>query len=611
MSKEKYVVEEHIIEETSKTKEIIVEEILEKKKRRIEKKLHIALLPTPILVSSKRIPLALTLGERKHSMLIITTSRSYSLSSEQHPLVIKVHEKNYRTKLLVPITMETLPNMQELRLILLSKNLRLRMLSLQTVQIPTLKGLIINMRKLHGILLPIKEPPLIHEYAQIFPILILPQKAKKMKETYRERLQREVPRPERTIFEEKAEYRGVNVPEILLSRESKINSGFAKVVYEGPIYIIVSTAYGLDKIIELLCSLMLRIQGEGPPSTAIIPGIEVLSAQEWKTRRSGLIVLEESKGLFSSIMRQITSGNEELAREAFARIAREFYLQGVLRYIVIPVKSEFVEKTYNVLRVVPEARKVLMLKEAKLNHNQWLIACKTLFGFVDWKPVELLSKDITVEIEFEKQRLKVLSTIKKRVIRELEVGDVVIMFKNKMEEELLNVRDIIRKNVKAQYWPESGKEYGQKESMLHYLSKYVVFSHFKYNEGIEEENIKTECTLDDIKADVYIENKDLPIEIETFFGRGDPLDEIRSKITKYKHNGWNKLCFVIPNPQALIYAEDLLKIYKDYKGEMDIEFYVFDLTGDGSKLISGKKTKPGLIRLIDVVKLLREYGLGT
>ena len=56
-----------------------------------------------------------------------------------------------------------------------------------------------------------------------------------------------------------------------------------------------------------------------------------------------------------------------------------------------------------------------------------------------------------------------------------------------------------------------------------------------------------------------------------------------------------------------MHAKDLLKLKRDYVKEgLKLEVYVADVTGWGCKLIYGEKRSPGLVKLKDVLKFIRE-----
>jgi len=102
--------------------------------------------------------------------------------------------------------------------------------------------------------------------------------------------------------------------------------------------------------------------------------------------------------------------------------------------------------------------------------------------------------------------------------------------------------------------------------------------------------------------------KQLAVEIETLYGAGDPIIRVNEKLRKYQEAKISnlKLWIVIPNPQALLFNNQLLRLERAYRENgLDVDFYILDVAGYGHQLIYKKKAKAGLLKLRDVIKWLK------
>ena len=154
---------------------------------------------------------------------------------------------------------------------------------------------------------------------------------------------------------------------------------------------------------------------------------------------------------------------------------------------------------------------------------------------------------------------------------------------------------------------------GGLESMSHYLTKAFIVNYlirelteeFK-GEGVTEDEarsralecVETEYQHGNVRFDVYVKPGcgsrfgGLVVEVETLYGTGTVLHKVLNTIES--RVGVDRLWVVIPNPQAIIYLPQLLRlemhVRRKYKG--DIEFYTLDVTSGAP------------IRLVDVARRL-------
>jgi len=153
-----------------------------------------------------------------------------------------------------------------------------------------------------------------------------------------------------------------------------------------------------------------------------------------------------------------------------------------------------------------------------------------------------------------------------------------------------------------------GDEAGR-ESMSHYLTKAFMVNYlvsrlteeFK-GKGAKEDEARRkalECVKTEhqpgganVRFDVYVNeaNSDcgslsgLVVEVETLYGTGTALHKVLDTIESRVNAGVSRLWVVVPNPQAVIYLPQLLRLeryvrkLKRFKGK-EIEFYTLDVKG--------------------------------
>ncbi|MFP3287553.1 MAG: hypothetical protein RXP86_09870, partial [Acidilobus sp.] len=172
-----------------------------------------------------------------------------------------------------------------------------------------------------------------------------------------------------------------------------------------------------------------------------------------------------------------------------------------------------------------------------------------------------------------------------------------------------------------------GDEAGR-ESMSHYLTKAFVVNYLvrRLTEEFKEKGAKEDearrnaldCVRTEhqpgganVRFDVYVKDKDangdcgsmskLVVEVETLYGTGTALHKVLDTIESRVKAGASRLWVVVPNPQAVIYLPQLLRLERYarklelFKGR-EIEFYTLDVKGGAP------------VRLVDVArKLLDEW----
>jgi hypothetical protein len=183
-----------------------------------------------------------------------------------------------------------------------------------------------------------------------------------------------------------------------------------------------------------------------------------------------------------------------------------------------------------------------------------------------------------------------------------------------------SVRDF---DIQVLVRPSVEGDEGGLESMSHYLTKAFIVNYlirelteeFK-GEGVTEDEarsralecVETEYQHGNVRFDVYVKPGcgsrfgGLVVEVETLYGTGTVLHKVLNTIES--RVGVDRLWVVIPNPQAIIYLPQLLRlemhVRRKYKG--DIEFHTLDITSGAP------------VRLVDVARRLlsrwRELGGG-
>jgi len=183
-------------------------------------------------------------------------------------------------------------------------------------------------------------------------------------------------------------------------------------------------------------------------------------------------------------------------------------------------------------------------------------------------------------------------------------------------------------NIQVLVRPSAEGDEAGRESMSHYLTKAFMVNYlvsrlteeFKGKGAKEDEArrnalgcVRTEHQPGgaNVRYDVYVKDKDassdcgsmsnLVVEVETLYGTGTALHKVLDTIDSRVKAGASRLWVVVPNPQAVIYLPQLLRLERyvrkleRFKGK-EIEFYTLDVKGGAP------------VRLVEVArKLLDEW----
>jgi hypothetical protein len=361
------------------------------------------------------------------------------------------------------------------------------------------------------------------------------------------------------------------IPDIILDPSSE-GGPLGSVAPEGPVYVVVTEE--LCEIVPTLCGLIYRIKGKaGLPSTWVErkPDSEFLK----RTLIERDLLIMSPKEIVDAFQKAPDFGK---VPDEFCERIEGIYREGGFRFIVLQTPSELLNKVVGLLkqRLARYVPKLFIYKPKKMDKEMWELLIRACWGFVR----------------------------SDRII--FEAGEYYLECSNVFLKQIQSVVNEVRKKLDPQKWP---KDSPTGEDWLHKNLKYIVINHLVYNEGIESDSIGTEYGEPPI--DVYVKGKDIAVEIETLYGRGEPVDRINDLLRHYKEKrGFSQLWLVFPNQQALLFCGAILKLTKNYRMEgLNVEPYLLDITGEGHQMLNGKKTAPGLMKLGSVIKLLRNRGL--
>jgi hypothetical protein len=357
------------------------------------------------------------------------------------------------------------------------------------------------------------------------------------------------------------------IPDIMLDPSSEGESLGDVIQEEGPVYVIVTQE--LYEIITMLCALVYRIKSkEGLPSVWVENQVDPLFLDRTLIERD--LVIMSAKDIVDSFEKGYDT--EKVAKKFKERI-EGIYKEGRFRFIVLNTSIENLDKVVELLKVrltryVP---KLLIYKPKKMDPEAWGLLVRTCWGFVRSDKLE-------------------------------DYNEYAKIF----QEQIKRIVEQVQDKLPGPKWPRSSPT---DESELHKYLKYVVINHFIENEDIDPDEIETESGEPPI--DVYVKNKNIAVEIETLYGRGDPSDRINELLRRYYEKEFKgQLWLVFPNQQALLFCKDIVKLTKKYRKDgLKVEPYILDISGEGYEMLSGKKMEPGLIKLVSVIKLLRNKGL--
>ena len=374
------------------------------------------------------------------------------------------------------------------------------------------------------------------------------------------------------------------IPDVLLSPESEGGS-LGDVWPEGPIYVVVEEP--LYRMVAHLCAVVHRIKSpEGPPRFRIED--EYLELMPVPKRREDVYVVrsDELRERIEDFERRFTEFSVEPMFRFIVIVAKDYEdLEGVLPMIRDPTLGKF----------IPELL-VYRLKRG-LSASALDLLMRACWGFIELKPSPregTAPPPVTLILSFYNN------------------------YYNEFRRKLKRIVEDLGKRWPIELQPKLSPE---RESPLHYALKYLVVNHLHENEGIAMKDIETEEELGYARPDVYVKTRDreIAVEIETLYRKGSPRLGVKLRdevLEKYFPNNFRpnkfkgELWLVIPNLHALLFCDEIVKVVKDYRKKgCNVHVYLLDLTGKGHEIRSGRKASPGLIRLEDVVEILRAHGL--
>jgi hypothetical protein len=141
----------------------------------------------------------------------------------------------------------------------------------------------------------------------------------------------------------------------------------------------------------------------------------------------------------------------------------------------------------------------------------------------------------------------------------------------------------IGRNIAIRHWveldPSASEEH---ESMKVFAAECLARelgcrSESEIEEALKSGLVKTEHEFGGGRADIYVPSQQRFVEVETFYGTGNPLDKL-DKVTLRKYINWAKrVDIVILNGLlAILYARglaELARIYREHHG-LTVNFYV-------------------------------------
>jgi len=368
------------------------------------------------------------------------------------------------------------------------------------------------------------------------------------------------------------------VDERYLDEEYREFGGLGGVSTEGLVVILVDKSRDFHEFIKLLCTKLWRIKSEGLPYVSVRSYNDELY---WYKLSEDVIELDKAQ----RVIEDLIHGDESIlnrAKEEFVNQVKAKSIEGRLRFLLLPVDAKIFDKAYELLSS-PELRierylrhaKFLAYKRKRVDEKFLARLLVSAFGFVELSP------------------------------HSSSIGEYVLELHGKFCEELAKVIEKVRRRIEPVNWPEPKEG----ESWLHWALKHLAYMHLIENEGISEDSIKSEVSVIPGKvADVA--TSDIAIEIETMYGTGDPIG---AKINPYtirpylEKNFKGELRLIIPNLHALLYTSSLLRLRKSYRRRgLNLEIYAVDVTGMGARLIYNEERKPGLVKLIDMLKFIKE-----
>jgi hypothetical protein len=366
------------------------------------------------------------------------------------------------------------------------------------------------------------------------------------------------------------------IPDIILDPSSEGGS-LGSVTPEDPVYVVVTEK--LYDIVTMLCGLVYRIKKGGLPSTWVEEKVDSEFLNRTLIERDMVMML--AKNIVEAVEKR--DDLDKVAEEFRERI-EGIYKEKRFRFIVLKTSIEVLDKVGKLLKekLAHYVPKLLIYKDKKMDVEAYELLIRACWGFVS----------------------------SERII--VEPGKYYNECANVFQEQIKSVVKQMQNKLNPLKWPKPSPT---DEDWLHKALKYVVINHLLENEGIDLDSIETEYKyregVEEPPIDVYVKEKGIAVEIETLYGRGEPAERINDLLRRYFNRGFEgQLWLVFPNQQALLFCDDIVKLAKKYrKAGLNVEPYILDISGEGSEMLNGRKTAPGLIKLVNVIKLLSDKGL--
>jgi len=366
-----------------------------------------------------------------------------------------------------------------------------------------------------------------------------------------------------------------------LDEDYRESGGLGGVSSEGLVCILVDKSRDFHEFIKLLCTKLWRIKSEGLPRTSVRSCNDEL---RWHELLEDVIELDKAQRIIEDLIHEDRSILNN-AREEFINQVKARSVEGQLRFLLLPIDGKLFDKAYNLLNR-PELQIERYLRHAR---------------FLAYK----LKK---VDEEFLGRLLISAFGFVETPLHSPSIGEYALELHGKFCRELEKIMKKVQSMVNPVNWPKPGEN----ERWLHWALKHLTYMHLISNEKIDENSIKSEeCVVSEKVADVVA--SDITIEIETMYGTGDPIGAKINPYTirPYLEKGFSgELRLIVPNLHALLYANGLLRLRRSYREEgLNLEIYIADVTGMGSKLIYDEERKPGLVKLVDTLKFIKRMPL--
>jgi hypothetical protein len=154
------------------------------------------------------------------------------------------------------------------------------------------------------------------------------------------------------------------------------------------------------------------------------------------------------------------------------------------------------------------------------------------------------------------------------------------------EEEFLRVLDDMKRDVELRHWINRDENAGEEHEVMKAIVVECVAKELgatrkdEVIQMLKRKDIETECEVSGgRRADICVRRAQRFIEVETFYGTGDPISRKldTETLAKYREMKGAKVDIVLfTGIQALLYAEELNKLAEIYRKEysLEVKFYI-------------------------------------